>query len=402
MRRIGILLFIFAISLSAIAQKTPADTSNFYQYYELNLSAKDNLHMAAYNGLTAHKALQNALLYGLEPALPEKLGGAVSGLVGLGITYYAMLYSHEFGHVIRTKNAGGKFKFHNHNLPFPYTTLTLPEDVSLIDETLAVTGGFEVNYLAARRIQNDFIEYNGVYNTELALYFAHRMMLPIYTTLVVAVDPNDPNTWIETAGDPVHIVHPVWKMYSDGKVFEEDGSVVKGLANLYNQTNILGTFWNLTDPVFLKSFGSLFKSSKDGQRPWFLLGNHENGWTYGTSFNTSPLGYELYLHQYVTLNAKLYQLTLKTGEPFRNNSINLYSPNFFENEQLKIGAELQVFDQAMFGKGFHASGELTLTLSKQIKARLQAGYKTEGYILGRQLDGGLTGQLGLVYVRSKE
>ncbi|MEM8522991.1 MAG: hypothetical protein AAGG68_00035 [Bacteroidota bacterium] len=400
MKNLGILALFFCISSLAYGQKNKEDTTSFHQYYELNLSAKDNLHSAATNGLTAYKGLQNALLYGLEPALPEKLGGAVSGIVGFGITYYAMLYSHEFGHVIRTKNAGGKFKFHNHNLPFPYTTLTLPEDVSLIDEAISVTGGFEVNYLAARRIQNDFMEYNGAYNTELGLYFAHRMMLPIYTTLVTPVDPKDPNTWIETAGDPVHIVHPIWEMYNDGKVFESDGTVTEGLVNFYNQLNILGTFWNLTDPTFLKSLTSLFKSPKEGQRPWYIIGDQENGWTYGTSFNTSPLGYELYLHQYVKHNSKLYQLTVKTGEPFKNNSINLYSPNFFQNDKFKIGAELEVFDQAFFGTGFHASGELTVALGKQIKARLQTGYKTEGYVLGRQLDSGLTGQLGLIYVHS--
>jgi len=125
------------------------------------------------------------------------------------------------------------------------------------------------------------------------------MMFIVYTNLVVGRNPKDPDTWVNTAGDPVHIVHPVWQEYSNNEVIMPDSIVNPGLVKFYNQSWLFGALWQLADPYFYKQTVGAFSESLKGKRPWYWVGDYEKGWTTGTSFNMSPLGYELYLNNFV-------------------------------------------------------------------------------------------------------
>jgi len=383
------------IPFSSFAQEN--EDSTFHRHYEIGIAPSYDLNTVSRNGITALKVTQDVFSKGIQPKLPEKAGNFLGGVWSFSFTYLSMIWPHEFGHVLRAHQVGGQFKIHDVGLPIPYTTMHLPDDVSFQDRALSVVGGFEINYLSSRQIQDEFYEYNGLYNDELALAFVHKMMYPIYVSLVIPQDPTKPETWINTGGDPVHFIMPVWQSYSNDEVFLADGSVNPGLADFYGQSALLATFLNLLDPAFYKQASSAFSAVKEGKRPWFIIGNEHNGWSYGTMFNTSILGYEVFLNNYLKLNDRLYILRLKTGRPYKNNSITLSSPNIYISEKIKIGGLLEVWDQDIFGKGGMIHSEISYSVSDKIDLNFQLGYKTDGYTIGRSVEDNVFGWVGLKY-----
>jgi hypothetical protein len=371
--------------------------SSFHRHYEIGIGNSYDLDNVSRNGLTTYKLVQDVYSKGIQPKLPKVVGNVIGGVWSFAFTYLSMIWPHEFGHVLRARQVGGNFKIHNISLPIPYTTMHLPEDVSFQDRALSVIGGFEINYLTSRRIQDDFYEYNGLYNDELALAFVHKLMYPIYVSLIVRQDPNLQETWINTAGDPVHYIMPVWQRYSNDEIFISDGSVHPGLVDFYGQSAILATFLQLLDPAFYKQASASFGQVSKGKRPWYIIGNDHNGWSYGTGFNTSILGYEVFLNNYLKLNDRLFVVRLKTGRPFKNNSITISSPNIYTSEKMKLGALLEVWDQDIFGKGFMINSDFSYSVYKKMDLNVQLGYKTEGYTMGKSVEDNFIGWVGLKY-----
>lgn len=74
----------------------------------------------------------------------------------------------------------------------------------------------------------------------------------------------------------------------------------------------------MLDPQFYREVGAAFGKSSKIRRPVFLIGDYRNGWTYGTLFNASPLGYELYFQNYIHYKNNQYGLYVKYGRPFKN------------------------------------------------------------------------------------
>jgi len=330
------------------------------------------------------------------PGMNSKLGKITYGMYSFAVTYLTMLWSHEFGHSLRAKQVGGEFRIHNANLPIPYTTMHLPADISYVDEALSVTGGFEVNYLTVRNIQSKFVAENGAYTEDLAFAFANRIFYPIYAALVVRTNPKEPDVWINTAGDPVHCVLPVFKNYSGNQVFMDDGSVNPELVRFYNQSVIFGSFFQLLDPQFYFEAGAAFGKSDKIRRPKFLIGDYHTGWTYGTLFNTSPLGYELYLNNYLHVNGNHFSIYAKYGNPFKNNGIGAKWGNMIEKPTIQVSLALDIWSQDIFGNGIASEIEAQVKLFKNVDLNLLAGYKTEGYAIGKQINSGFNFGGGII------
>jgi len=401
-RKLALLLLLIVASLQVNAQSEEkidsTKTPSYHRYYDIGIGRNFDLHNISRNSMSTFKVSSDVFNIGVRSKLPVKLGNVLSGVWGFSTTFLHMIWPHEFGHSLRARQIGGQFDIHNSSLPVPLTTMDLPANVTNIDCALSVTAGFEVNHLISSSIQNDFYEYNGVYNDELALSFANRIMFTVYTSLIVRRDPSDKETWLETAGDPVHIIHPVWQEYSNNNIFETDSTVNPGLVKFYNQSVIFGTFWNLADPFFYKQIIGTFGDSKYGKKPWFALGDHTTGWTFGTMFNMSPLGYELYFNNYVRLKEKSLNVSFKYGRPFKNNSLSIQCPNIFESKTFKVGAKAEVWDQDIFGAGFSAVSNASYRFSKDLFLTAEAGYKTDGYTLGRAIDENFILWLGLQYL----
>ena len=395
MKTLYIFLFIPALLLSNLAS---GQDSSWTRTYSLQGYNQLDLRNSAANGITVHRLLHDGFRNGIKPHMGKKTGDVVYGFYSFAATYLSMVWSHEFGHSLRAKQVGGNFHIHNADLPIAYTTMHLPDDVSYEDEALSVTGGFEVNHLAVRQLQNEFINQNGTFNEDLALSFANRMMYTIYTSLIIPIDPKEKDVWINTAGDPVHCVLPVFKNYSNDQVFLADSTVNPELVKFYNQSMAFGAFFQLLDPQFYREFGATFGSADKTRRPIFIIGDHMNGWTYGTLFNVSPLGYELYLNNYLHLKGEQFVAYFKYGNPFKNNGLGIQWTQFLNSDKFKMSALLEAWDQDIFGKGISLETNSSLKLGAKFGLNASLGYKTEGYVMGKQLDEGLNFGLGLSYL----
>ncbi|TNE79950.1 MAG: hypothetical protein EP332_09345 [Bacteroidetes bacterium] len=175
-----------------------------------------------------------------------------------------------------------------------------------------------------------------------------------------------------------------------------DSSVNPALIRYYNQSTYLGLLWNLADPQLYREVGATFGKNKT-RRPIFLLGNQTQGWTYGTLFNVSPLGYELYLNNYIHLANQQFMLYLKYGDPFKNKGIGLVWHKLIAQNNWKLSAKVDAWDQGLFGKGLSTEVMTSLKFSKHFGLFANLGYKSKGYVLGKQLGAGLNLGGGLIY-----
>lgn len=394
--RKAILLFTCISAFHAIN----AQDSLWVRDYQFGIYNNFDLRNSSSNAIAMQAVLSDLYRKEVKSRMGPKLGNVSYGIFNFASTYLALIWSHEFGHSLRAKQVGGYFKIHNFGLPIPYTTMHLPGDIGLIDEALSVTGGFEVNYLSIQTIQRKFIARNGLFNEDLAFGFANRLMYPLYTSIIVPINPNEKNVWIETAGDPVHIILPVFKNYSNNQVFVGDSVVNPELAKLYGQAALFATFFNFLDPQFYREMGGAFGKADKIRRPIFLIGDHYTGWTYGTLFTVSPLGYQLHMNNYIHVKEKRFLFTAKYGKPFKNNGLSIGWQNIIESENMLLSAYIDAWDQDFFGRGLAVDMSLDYKISGKIGVHLNLGYKTEGFVLGKQLDTGLNAGLGLIFYGS--
>lgn len=385
---------LFILSMSVFVLYGQDSTLN--RKYSFGFYNQYNLENSSINAISTHRILHDGFRKGVTSRMNEKLGNVTYGIFSFATTYLTMLWSHEFGHSLRAEQVGGHFNIHNAALPIPYTTMSLPDSISLINQALSVTAGFEVNALNTKSIQNNFISQNGLANEDLALSFANRLMYPLYSSVIVPRDPEDPDVWINTAGDPIHIALPVFKNYSNDQVFMSDSTVNPALVRYYNESSIFALAINLIDPQLYREVAATFGKRK-ARAPIFIIGNFDNGWTYGTYFNVSPLGYELNLNNYIHLKGKKLRLSLKYGNPFKNYGIGLGWTDVLRTRRIGLSVNMDFWDQDLFGTGVAGEISATFNLLKTIGLYTNIAYKSEGYLIGKQLEEGFNFSFGLVY-----
>lgn len=252
----SIVIFTLILICLGLGTSVKALDSLWVREYQFGIYNQYDLRNSSTNAISTHRFLQDVYRKNIMPLMNDKAGNITYGIYSFATTFMTMLWSHESGHSLRANQVGGEFRIHNANFPIPLTTMHLPDDISYVDEALSVTGGFEVNYVSARRIQREFIANNGTYNEDLAFSFANRILYPLYVSIITPADPKDPNTWINTAGDPVHCVLPVFKNYSGEKVFMADSTVNPELVDFYSHTSFRSRCKHKLSisPVHIKSF----------------------------------------------------------------------------------------------------------------------------------------------------
>ncbi len=384
MKKIFIILLLTLYTITGIFTQEEIGE----RFYDFGIYNNYDLRNSSTNAISLHKVLNDTFESLISSKLDSPFNSITKGLFAFSSTYLTMLWSHEFGHSIRAAQIGGSFNIHNINLPIPYTTVDLPGNTTLTNQAIFVTAGFEVNYLNVKTLQSQFVRFNGATNPDLALSFANRLMFPIYTSLVVPIDPSDKNVWINTAGDPVHFILPVFKNFSNDMVFMDDGSVNPELVSFYNETMVLAIAFNLLDPLFYSEVGAAFGSDSVNRTPFFLVGDYDNGWTFGTHFNASPLGYELYMNNYLHLFGKQFNLYLKYGRPFKNIGLGLTLNDALNFKNFSSDIKIECWDQDIYG--FGVAGEVNghFKINDSIGINFTAGYKSSGYLIGKQLESG--------------
>lgn len=197
----------------------------------------------------------------------------------------------------------------------------------------------------------------------------------------------------------MHIVLPVFERHTGRPPVDEDGQVDPELTRLYREAVAASVLWAALDPGLVQQGLAFFDGGFEARRAWMPVRTERLGWTWGTQFNPSPLGYELYLLQYLRLDRRTFELALKHGRPMKNNGVRLSAARLIELEGkgIGLGAEVEVWDQDVHGFGISGSASAEVPLRGGLGAVGWLGYKTEGYVLGRSIDSTPFGALGLAY-----
>ena len=405
LRKLAILILFLSISnfTKVYSQETTNDTlSNVekeaYRDYQYIIAPNYDLRNSSVNTRTTGKLLHDAFTRGIGPKIKNKTVKSISeGIWSFGTIFYTMLMGHEFGHMLRAEQAGGKFTIDKFSFPVIYGNMDLPPDHTLEEDILSVAGGFEVNSLMVKDIQLDLYKHHRLYNDELSLSFTNRLMYPVYFSLIARVDPEKPETWENTMGDPVHWIKPIWER-SGSSILQPDGSVNPALSRFYKHAALASLLWNFADMNFYREVAGSFGDNLEGQNAKYLIGDQNNGWGYGTFFNTSVLGAELHLTNYFRLDKKLYTFRATYGFPFRNIGVGIGAYEVLAKQsKINFDVTLDVWDQEFYDKGFALSVNTNYSLGNHFNLVMQTGYKTERYSMGRIINQGFIGHMGLRY-----
>jgi hypothetical protein len=404
MRQFLVVGLIFFCTSGIHADPDPIDAGvSFHRDYKLVLGFPYDLSNAAINTRTAGKVLVDIYYRGIAPQISSHLARNLIGtLWSFSLCWSSTMWPHELGHFLRVKQVGGDFWIEKVVFPVAFGTVVFPDNASLEDELLFVIGGLEVNSLIALGIQQDSFRHNGLYNDELYTAFFHRLMYPAYTWLFAPINPADPASWINendeqvSFGDVASIARLV--IERQGKtVFLGDGSVNPELVTFYEKARLWSLLWNLADINLYYQLAALTKGELAGARPPYLIGDANKGWAYGTLFNASILGAELYLNNYLNWNGRHYRTYLKYGFPLTDYGIGLGLTDILPMTSLNTDLEFHAWHQHYYGTGFAIGATFGIPLSQNLSASIRSLWKLDGYILGSPLQQGLSGYLGLRY-----
>ncbi|MEO0304713.1 MAG: hypothetical protein ABIM64_05575 [candidate division WOR-3 bacterium] len=394
--RTKFLLLIIVLPLLIFSQKV-IDKNNFHRDYFFAYYNNYDITNSSENFRTGLKIFSDLYYRGISSKIDNSF---IKGVLGFTFSFtsrwFSMLWPHEFGHYLRAKQVGGDFSFVKFQFPGVVGDMDLPLDATLEDHTLALIGGFEANYLTTRDVQFDFYRFDGLYNDEYGMSFGNRIMYPFYAFLIAQQNPQDPQTWIISGGDPVNFTKLVWEM-NGRKVFNPDSSINEGLVKFYNNAAYLSILWNLLDINLYKQVLSYFGDELKGKKP-FYIGAKNLFWSYGTFFNTSPLGVELYFSNYLKVYDYFINLYIRYGLPFKNNGIGIALPQVLKFKNLSFGLNSDFWTQDYYGKGFLVSTNLSYRMKEKWNLETQISYKTKGYIPGKTTKEGLLFLFGIRYV----
>lgn len=395
-----VLFFILGIFLEL--SSSPDNDSIFqkrndvYREYKVIYGINSDVLFSSENFRTGLKVYSDCYYRGIINHLNNKNFREITGFVWSFVgKWFSILWPHEFGHVLRTNHVGGKFSFVKMQFPGVLGKLEMPQDATLFHHTLALIGGFEANYIIARNIQSDFYRYGELYNDELGIAFGNRIMYSLYTLVFSPQNPNNANTWENEGGDPVNFTKLVWRN-ANFDIYDSNGDPNKELVRFYRNAAFASILWNILDLNLYKQACAFFGNELNSKTA-FRLGGKDNNWFYGTLYNTSVLGAELYFFNYFTLKQRKIETYFKYGFPIKNYGLGFTFPDIVCKNQFKVDLYLDFWTQKFFDEGFSIQTEINYRFFNSFGVLLNFGYKTEGYLSGKPLSQGITGFLGIKY-----
>ncbi len=393
--RFYLYILVTAIALSCLAY----GQSESYREYSFLFGSPEELEPVAAAGTSLNKMFQDIYFRGFGPRLPERVQPFVE--VGWSVywTYFFSLWPHEFGHWARARQVGGDFLIHSVGFPFPEAEMSLPADLGPEEGILPSIGGHEINSLMLQQAQFDFYNRDYAYADELIHAFIQEVYFPFYAFVIAPSDPFDSLTWVDTRGDPVESTLSVFENLTGRAPVDTAGWVDPLLSAYYRETIYLSLLWAMLDPFLyqsLEAFGADLNEDHGLMRPQ-MLGNEKLSWYYGTQFNQSPLGYELYFTNYLRMWQKFAAIYFKFGKPFENNGIGIRVPDLIETRNITVGVACDLWDQAIYDIGTAVSVDIRYQSKMGLGLILKGSWKDDGYLIGRRLEESTTFFAGFSY-----
>lgn len=356
--------------------------------YQLALGAPTELQTIATTGVLLNSLGYDLYQNGVYPYLPDNVNRYLEPLWSAFWTFNMTMWPHDGGHWARAQQAGGDFIIDEYRFPFPVSRMVELKNASKAQETLTSAGGFEINTLMQWQTRYSYYKNDYAYADSLVHSFIQTLFFPLYSVAIAYADPDDPKTWTDTYGDPTEYTLLVYKHKTGREALDANGKVDTELAGLYREVFWTNLLWTLLDPMFYDSARAFaIDTNKEPRylRPkWF--GTPSYSWQYGTYFNPSPLGYELYLFNYFRIKQELFTTYLRWGRPFKNRGLGLSIPEILQLGKLSADSRLEAWNQDIFGSGISAALELRYKFSRHFHCSLDISWKEKGYIPGRELD----------------
>jgi hypothetical protein len=384
-------LFLVCSVFSAAAEKDSIHALREYHFY---FGGINDLYTVANLGFNGYAALTDAYYLKIAEQIPDKTEGICAAVWQTWWSFMLTIWPHEFGHWTRARQVGGEFVFEKISIPWPDARMDLPEDIDLFSETLTSVGGFEINNLMHRMIGDRYYA-KGYGFANLGVHsFIQQIYYPAYAFIVAPLvngkrqDPEDPDIWIHTMGDPVESTLLVYRNYSGAAIPEAGMPVDPWLVNYYRECKWMSLLWTALNPGIyegVRAFGAPMERNGGYMEPR-MLGNFRFSWMYGTLFNASPLGYELYLDQHVRINGQYLRCSLRYGRPFQNYGIEISMPEIYKDKNVILGADAAYWYQEMFGHGIRIGGNGEIRFRGLPGIMLAGGWKSEGYVLGMPVE----------------
>jgi hypothetical protein len=386
MHRRSVMWLLCCVSLVSAGMVDSVSTG-FFREYRLLLGHPEEMEVIANTGVTLNKVMSDLYFKGFGPKLPAKVGKITEVAWSVFWTFSTSLWPHEFGHWARARQTGGDFIFTGFTFPFPTARMEFPAAYKTPeDATLPSIGGFEINSLMRRQAHDDFYRNRFAHSDELVHSFIQEVYYPFYAFVVAFADVDNPYTWTNTRGDPVEGALSVYRTFTGREALRSDSTVDPDLIRQYRESVYMSVLWTALDPMLYISAKAFNKNMKDNSglmRPWMLFSRSDIGWTWGTSFNPSPLGYELYFTNYLRLEDRLYSLYIKGGRPYKNIGAGFSVPDLVSVGKFSLGSSCDFWMQDVYGKGLAASLLSEFRLSRNSGLLVKAGWKERGYVMGR-------------------
>jgi hypothetical protein len=94
-----------------------------------------------------------------------------------------------------------------------------------------------------------------------------------------------------------------------------------------------------------------------------------------------------------------FGLYLKYGRPFKNLGLGVSMNDAINFENFKSDINIEIWQQDIYGNGISAKIKNQWKITENLGLNFNIGYKTEGYLLGKQLDSGLNLGAGICIYR---
>jgi hypothetical protein len=330
------------------------------------------------------------------------------GLLDLQVDYLLGLTQHEvFGHGGRYREFGYTKSSYNLSLAFPFgngsgfarSGTPQPGRLSTgIEGLIKITGGNEANLVLADKIVPRILSKNQFHYRESLLYLISKNNLAAYIWL----DKLKENGPIG-GGDMASYVMSINAIHaSPGKYYTLDKLARQSLVSLLNPIQLYSAF------AIGKTY-VLDGNERMNKIPAIKIKNIR--YLPAIGYNLTPFGSEFILDQYFISEKTLFHWNTRVGDntfhSFWGGGVRVY--NFVNKPSLLLSADMKIWHQpsmALGGKtienthgglGFQATADVSFFPFKRARTFglfTQAGYKTDGYVTGEQLNNGMIFRFG--------
>lgn len=389
MKKLALIVLLSLLFIMPTAKGQQDSTYNHSRQYSLVYGPHYELETFATTGITLNKVFTDIYYRGFANEIPQKLAPWTDTIWSIFWSFMCTMWPHDGGHWSRAQQVGGDFVITKFGFPFPVAEMRLPDVLDPKDETLISIGGHEINFLMREQIHSDYYDKQYIYADELIHAFVQDVLFPFYAFVIASADPTEPSIWLDTRGDPVEYTLSVYKSYTGRPPVRDDGTVDPTLIKQYRESSYLSVIWPLLNPLFYKSLTAFSADMRQNHGlmlgPWMLRGNNVS-WSWGTHFHPSPLGYELHLNNYILYNEKLLIVKLKSGRPYKNIGVGISSPRILEKGAFQFGLSADIWDQDKYGNGISMQINAAYRPENGLGLIVKSGYKSEGYLVGRNVD----------------